>query len=151
MKRWLCVGLASLALALAWPAGSEAADLSIAAGGYTAGTASQTGGAILLSSAAPIPALPIEIQGTVLLVATPLGGYAVTGEIRGLSGGGFGGAYIGAGAGIGTLSANLNAGPVFTVFAGKPVAPFTTVELRLYKGTQSGGSTAGFLGLRFSL
>ena len=105
----------------------------------------------MLSSAASVPALPIQLQGTVLLAATEHGGYAVTGELRGLSGGGFGGAYVGAGAGIGTLSADLRTGPVVTVFAGKPVGPLTTIELRLYKGTQAGGTTAGFLGLRFSL
>lgn len=127
-----------------------AGEISVAGGGYVSGTPSATGGAVLLSSAASIPALPIQLQATVLIPVTKQGGYAVTGEIRGLSGGGFGGAYVGAGIGVGTLSVNRTTGPVLTGFVGKPIAPLTTVELRLYKGTQTNGSTAGFLGIRFS-
>lgn len=150
MKRWLCSGLLLLAFALASPLRSAAAELSIAGGGYVTDTPSQVGGAILLSSAASVPSLPIEVQGTVLVPITKQGGYAVTAEIRGLSGGGFGGAYVGAGLGIGTLSADRQNGPVVTVFVGKPLAHSTTVELRAYKGTRNNGTTAGFLGLRFT-
>lgn len=150
MKLRLYLGLLALAMLFMAPLRSWAGSLSVAGGGYLAGTPSQSGGAVLVSSAASIPALPIELQGTVLVALTPRGGYAVTGEIRGLSGGGFGGAYVGAGAGVGTLSADLRSGPVLTVFAGKPLAPLSSIELRLYKGTQDGGTTAGFLGLRFS-
>ncbi len=150
MKRCLCFGILVAIIAFTLPNRASAAELSVAAGGYLTGTPSQTGGAVLLSSAASIPTLPIEIQGTVLVAATEHGGYAVTGEVRGLSGGGFGGAYVGAGAGFGNLSSDLRTGPVITVFAGKPVAPFTTVEVRVYKGTQANGTTAGFLGLRFT-
>jgi hypothetical protein len=39
---------------------------------------------------------------------------------------------------------------VVTVFGGKSIAPFTSIELRLIKQTQTNGATAGFLGLRFS-
>lgn len=149
MQRWVGIGILSVVLTFAMPARARA-DVSVAGGAYVTGTPSQTGGAVLLSSGASIPALPIEVQGTVLLAATEHGGYAVTAEVRGLSGGGFGGAYVGAGAGFGNLSSGSGTGPVLTVFAGKPIAPLTTIELRLYQGTQTGGTTAGFLGLRFS-
>ena len=150
MKRWLCLGLPALICAAALPLRSDAAELSIAGGGFVTSSPSQTGGAVLLSSAASVPSLPIEVQGTVLVPVTKQGGYAVTAEVRGLSGGGFGGAYIGGGIGIGTLSADRTNGPVVTIFVGKPVAPSTTIELRAYKGTRESGTTAGFLGLRFT-
>ena len=132
------------------PAVAEAAQLSLAGGAFISSTPSQTGGAVLVSSAASIPALPIQVQATLLVPATKQGGYAVTGEIRGLSGGGFGGAYVGAGLGIGSLSVDRQTGPVVTAFVGKPIAPLTTIELRIYKSTKENGSTAGFLGVRFS-
>lgn len=150
MKKWLCAGLLSLACALASPFRTNAAELSIAGGGFVSTSPSQTGGAVLLSTAASVPSLPIEVQGTVLVPITEQGGYAVTAEVRGLSGGGFGGAYIGGGVGIGALSEDRQNGPVLTVFVGKPVAPSTTIELRAYKGTRTNGTTAGFLGLRFT-
>ncbi len=149
MKKGLCVGLLSLAFALASFVRASAAELSIAGGGYLS-TSSHAGGAVLLSSAASVPSLPIEVQGTILVPITNQGGYAVTAEVRGLSGGGFGGAYIGGGVGIGNLSADRQDGPVLTLFVGKPVAPSTTIELRAYKGTRTNGTTAGFLGLRFT-
>ncbi len=127
------------------------ADVSIAAGGWLGTSPSQTGGALMLSTASSIPTVPIGLQATVLAPITNRGGYAVTGEIRGLSGGGFGGAYVGAGAGIGNLAIDRTTGPVVTIFGGKGIAPHTSIELRLYQGLQSGGTTAGFLGLRFSL
>lgn len=91
------------------------------------------------------------MQATLLVPITKQGGYAITGEIRGLTGGGFGGAYAGAGVGVGNLSINHQNGLVVTVFGGKSIAPHTSVELRLYQGLQGGGTTAGFLGLRVSL
>ena len=132
------------------PAAADSAQLSVAGGAFITNTPPQTGGAVLVSSAASIPALPIQLQATLLVPATKQGGYALTGEIRGLSGGGFGGAYIGAGVGFGTLSADRMTGPVLTGFVGKPIAPLTTIELRIYKSTKENGSTAGFLGVRFS-
>ena len=150
MKKWLCFGLLSLAFALASPVRSSAAEFSIAGGAFVSTSPSQTGGAVLLSSAASVPSLPIEVQGTILVPVTNQGGYAVTAEVRGLSGGGFGGAYIGGGLGIGVLSADRQYGPVLTLFVGKPVGPSTTIELRAYKGTRTNGTTAGFLGLRFT-
>jgi hypothetical protein len=137
-------------LCLMMPVRTNAAQLSIAAGGYVSGTPNVAGGAVLLSTAASVPALPIQLQATVLLPITSQGGYAATAEIRGLSGGGFGGAYVGAGVGIGTLAVDRQSGPVLTGFVGKPIARQTTVELRIYKGTRAEGSTAGFIGLRFS-
>ncbi len=127
------------------------ADVSVAAGGWLGTSPSQTGGAVMLSTASSIPVVPLGLQATILAPITNRGGYAITGEIRGLSGGGFGGAYIGAGAGIGNLAIGRTNGPVVTVFGGKGIAPHTSVELRLYQGLQVGGTTAGFLGLRFSL
>jgi hypothetical protein len=146
---WLPV-IAALVVALGGPARASAADLSVAGGGYISGNPSTTGGAVLLSSAASVPTLPIELQATLLVPITSQGGYAVTGEVRGLSGGGFGGAYVGAGIGVGNLSLDRTTGTVLTAFVGKPIAPFTTFELRVYKGTQTNGTTAGFLGVRFT-
>lgn len=94
--------------------------------------------------------MPLELQGSLFLPLTGKGGYAATAEIRGFTGGGYGGAYVGAGAGVGTLSSGGSSGTVFTVFAGKSIAPMTSVEIRLYKQTQEAGATAGFVGIRFS-
>lgn len=111
---------------------------------------SQSGLAAIVSTGASIPAVPLELQGSLLVPFTGKGGYAATAEVRGFTGGGYGGAYIGAGAGIGTLSIDGSTGTVLTVFAGKSIAPLTSVEFRLYKQTQGGGATAGFAGVRFS-
>ncbi|MHB8178316.1 MAG: hypothetical protein ACYDA5_06200 [Vulcanimicrobiaceae bacterium] len=127
------------------------AAISVAGGGYVAKAPSAGGGAVMISSSASIPVLPVQLQATLFLPLAKSGGYAVLGEVRGLTGGGFGGAYVGAGAGIGNLSANRTPGPVLTVFAGKPIAPNTAIEIRLLQSTRNGGTTAGFLGLRFTL
>ena len=139
-----------LVLALAAVPLRAPASVSIAGGGFTSNAPSQTGAAAILSSGAPVPEVPLELQGSLFVPLTGKGGYAATAEIRGFTGGGYGGAYVGAGAGIGTLSSDGSSGTVFTVFAGKSIAPLTTVELRLYKQTQAAGATAGFVGLRFS-
>ncbi len=144
------MGLALFACVMASPLRAAAAELSVAGGAFFTGSPSQAGGAILVSSAASVPSLPVAVQGTILVPITQQGGYALTGEIRGLSGGGFGGAYIGAGGGFGSLSAGRETGPVLTLFVGKPIARSTTIELRAYKATRNGGTTAGFLGLRFT-
>lgn len=146
---WLPI-VAALAAVLAIPSVAIAADVSVAGGGYVVSSPSQAGGAVLISSTKSVPALPIEIQATVLLPVVKSGGYAVTGEVRGLSGGGFGGAYVGAGVGIGNLTSSRRTGTVFTAFVGKPIAPLTTFEIRIYKGMQDNGTTAGFLGVRFT-
>jgi hypothetical protein len=105
---------------------------------------------VLLSTGASIPKVPVDLQATLFVPLVKNGGYALTGEVRGFTGGGFGGGYIGGGVGVGNLSADRSPGPVFTIFGGKSIAPFTAIELRLIKSTQTNGATAGFLGLRFS-
>ena len=140
---------ATLAGLVALPSRADA-SVSIAAGGYTQNKPSGTGGAIILSSGANIPAVPLEVQASLMTAIAGGGGYALTGEIRGFTGGGYGGAYIGAGGGVSNLSQDRSTGPVFTVFAGKSIAPFTSIELRLYKQTKDTGATAGFVGVRFS-
>lgn len=136
-------------VAAALPVPAPAA-VSIAGGGYFQSAPSTAGGAVILSSGASIPAVPLELQGSLLVPFTGSGGYAATAEIRGFTGGGYGGAYVGAGAGVGTLSADRSSGAVFTVFAGKSIAPLTSIEFRFYKQTQGAGATAGFVGVRFS-
>ena len=137
----------ALALAVAAPA---SAAVSIGGGVYTSHSPAATGGAVLVSSGASIPAVPVDIQATAFFSLVKGGGYALTGEVRGFTGGGFGGAYFGGGLGIGNLSTDKSTGPVLTVFGWKSIAPFTSIERRLIKQTQTNGATAGFLGLRFS-
>ena len=136
-----------LTIACAAPA---AAEVSIGGGVYTSTSPSATGGALLVSTGASIPKVPVDIQATAFFSLVKNGGYAVTGEVRGFTGGGFGGAYFGGGLGVGNLSSDRSTGPVVTVFGGKSIAPFTAIELRLIKQTATNGATAGFLGLRFS-
>ena len=126
------------------------AGSSVAAGGLF-DTRSATAGAVMLSTGSSVPDLPLAVQGSLLAPLTSNGGYAATVEVRGLTGGGYGGAYIGAGAGIADLVSNRSADTVFTVFVGKSIAPLTSLELRIYKQTQDESAvTAGFVGLRFS-
>jgi hypothetical protein len=126
------------------------ASVSIAAGGFVSNPPAQAGAAAVLSSGANVPRVPLELQGSLYVPIGGRGGYAATAEIRGFTGGGYGGAYVGVGAGIGTLSRDGSTGSVLTIFAGKPIAASTSIEIRLYKQTQDTGSTAGFVGLRFS-
>ena len=144
----LSVILAAMTLATCAPA---MASISVAAGGFTQDRPSKSGAAVILSSGASIPAVPVEIQGSLLIPAISGGGYAATAEIRGFTGGGFGGAYVGAGAGVGNLTSDRTTGPIFTAFAGKSVAPFTSIELRIYRATADKGATSAFLGVRFSI
>jgi len=137
----------ALTLALAAPASAE---VTVGGGVYTSHSPSATGGAVLFSTGASIPKVPVDIQATAFFSLVKGGGYALTGEVRGFTGGGFGGTYFGGGLGVGNLSTDKSTGPVVTVFGGKSIAPFTSVELRLIKQTQTNGATAGFLGLRFS-
>lgn len=141
--------LATLAGLMALPA-TALASSSIAAGGFTQNAPSTGGGAVILSSGASIPAVPLEVQASLMTAVTRAGGFALTGEIRGFTGGGFGGAYVGAGAGFANLSSDHSTGPVLTAFAGKSIAPFTSIELRVYRQTKDTGATAGFVGVRFS-
>ena len=130
--------------------GGVAKAASVAGGITASGSPGSLGGAIILTSRAPLPSLPIEVQGSVLGLASKVGGYAVTAEIRGLTGGGFGGAYFGGGLGIGNIARNHQVGSVVTLFAGKSIAPFTSIEIRAYQALHDSGSTVGFLGLRFT-
>jgi hypothetical protein len=139
----------TLLVAAALPLRAPAA-VSIAGGGFAQSEPSTGGGAVILSTGAAIPTVPLEVQGSLLVPVTGSGGYAATAEIRGFTGGGYGGAYVGAGAGVGTLSSDRSSAAVFTIFAGKSIAPLTSFEIRLYKQTQSTGATAGFIGVRFS-
>ncbi|HET9393460.1 MAG TPA: hypothetical protein VFO29_08110 [Candidatus Rubrimentiphilum sp.] len=141
--------VATLAALVALPA-TASASISIAAGGFTRNAPTSSGGAVIVSTGASIPAVPLEVQASLLTPIGAGGGYAATGEIRGFTGGGFGGAYIGAGAGVSNLSSDHSTGPVLTIFAGKSFAPFTSLEIRLYRQTKDAGATAGFLGVRFS-
>ncbi len=141
-----------LAVAVALvPAAARADGLSLAAGGLLTTSPTQAGGAALITTAASIPATPVAVQATVMVPLVTGGGYALTGEIRGLTGGGFGGAYVGAGIGVGRLAADRVAGPVVTVFAGKGIAPLLSLEARAYLATREGGVAGGFLGLRLTL
>lgn len=150
MRKTLPFILGTLLAVAALP-GAARASVSIAGGGFIQSSPSTGGVAGILSTGASIPAVPLEIQGSLLVPITGQGGYAATAEIRGFTGGGYGGAYVGAGAGIGNLSSDRSAGTIFTIFAGKSIAPLTSIEFRLYKQTQATGATAGFVGLRFSL
>ena len=146
MRRLLVLTLfAAAALPLRAPAA-----VSIAGGGFVQSEPSTTGAAAILSTGASIPVVPLEVQGSLLVPITGSGGYAATAEIRGFTGGGYGGAYVGAGAGVGTLSSDRSSSTVFTIFAGKSIAPLTSFEIRLYKQTRDTGGTAGFIGVRFS-
>ncbi|HEV3153507.1 MAG TPA: hypothetical protein VGZ02_06875 [Candidatus Baltobacteraceae bacterium] len=142
--------LGALVVAAALPQTARAG--SVAAGWLsTSRQQSSSGLGILLSSGTSVPALPLVIQGSVLGALTKGGGYAATLEVRGLTGGGYGGGYVGAGAGIADLAGNQGAGTVLTLFAGKAIAPLTSIELRIYKQTADEAPvTAGFVGLRFS-
>ncbi len=148
MKRFLCVGTLIALAALPRPA---AAAISIAAGGFVQDTPSKSGAAVILSTGASIPKVPLELQASFFAPVTAGGGYAATAEIRGFTGGGYGGAYVGAGAGVGNLSVGRLPGTVLTAFAGKSIAPLTSIEIRLYKQTRDSGATTGFIGLRFKL
>ena len=147
VTRLLLIG--TLLAAAALPARAPAA-VSIAGGAFFQDKPSTSGLGAILSTGTSVPALPLAVQGSLLVHITGSGGYAATLEVRGLTGGGYGGAYVGAGAGVGNLSSNRSTGTVFSVFAGKSIAPLTSIELRLYKQTQDTGATAGFVGLRFS-
>jgi len=146
------VAPAVLALVAFLPSQARAA-VSVAGGGFAQDVPGKSGLAAIVSSGASIPAVPLEFQGSVFVPVSggKGGGYALTAEIRGFTGGGYGGAYVGAGAGVGTLSREGSSGTVFTVFAGKSIAPMTSIELRVYKQTQESGATAGFVGVRFTL
>jgi len=143
--------LSTVLLLLALGPGTARAGASAAVGVISSSQPASGGAMAILSSGPSIPLLPIDFQGSLAIPVLKNGGYALTAEMRGFTGGGFGGAYIGGGVGVGVLGSSRTIGPVFTVFAGKAIAPFTSIELRVYQASRDGGSTVGFLGLRFSL
>ena len=143
--------IAGLITTVAFACAPASASVSVAGGGFIQDKPSAGGGAFIVSTGETIPAVPLEIQGTVLVPITNFGGYAATAEIRGFTGGGYGGAYVGAGAGIGDLSSDRSVGPIFTLFGGKPISDRISLEIRLYHSTGETGATAGFLGVRFTL
>jgi len=127
------------------------AGISVAGGGLTDSRSQSAVAAVLVSSGTSVPVVPLALQGSLLAPLTSNGGYAATFEVRGLTGGGYGGAYVGVGGGVGDLVSNQSAAPIFTFFAGKAIAPLTSIELRIYKQTRDEAPvTAGFVGLRFS-
>ncbi|MGZ3496238.1 MAG: hypothetical protein ACXWNK_02440 [Vulcanimicrobiaceae bacterium] len=148
--KWRLI-IAGLITTVAFACAPASASVSIAGGGFLQNKPSTGGGAVIVSSGDTIPAVPLEIQGSLLVPVTRFGGYAATAEIRGFTGGGYGGAYVGAGAGIGDLSSDRSIGPIFTIFGGKAISDRISLEIRLYKSTRDVGATAGFLGVRFSL
>ncbi len=143
--------LSTITFLLALAPGVALAGASAAVGVAVTSQPSSTGGMAILSSGPSIPLLPIDFQASLAVPVTKNGGFALTAEMRGFTGGGFGGAYVGGGVGIGTIGTTRTMGPVFTVFAGKSIAPFTSLEIRLYQASRDGGSTIGFVGLRFGL
>jgi len=128
-----------------------AAAVSVAGGGFATSLPAQSGGGVLVTSSTAVPAVPLEVQGSLFAPIGKYGGYAVTAEIRGLSGGGFGGAYVGGGVGIGRLPSATGNSTLLTLFVGKPIAPLTTIELRYYQQSEQGSKGLLFAGLRFTL
>ena len=143
--------LSTITFLLALAPGVALAGASAAVGLAVSGQPSSVGGMAIVSSGPSIPLLPVDFQGSLAVPLTKDGGFALTAEMRGFTGGGFGGAYFGGGVGVGTIGVSRTMGPVLTVFAGKSIAPFTSLEIRLYQATRDGGSTIGFVGLRFGL
>src|SRR6185503_14740943 len=67
----------ALALAVAAPASAE---VTVGGGVYTSHSPSATGGAVLFSTGASIPKVPVDIQATAFFSLVKGGGYALTGE-----------------------------------------------------------------------
>ena len=108
--------------------------------------ATSSGAAVLLSTTTAVPVLPATVGVSAFGVFAQGGGYALTAD----------GTFsfvnnaIGIGYGIGKFGAG-HAGGVATGFLLHQIAPRTSVELRGYFPNGDKGSTAYFLGLRFSL
>ena len=141
--------VATLIAAAAFPLNARA-SVSVAGGGLAQSNPAHSGAAVIVSTGASVPQVPLEVQSSLLASVNGQGGFAATAEIRGFTGGGYGGAYVGAGAGLANLSSDRSTGTVFDVFAGKSIAPVASLELRLYKQTRDNGFTSGFFGLRFT-
>jgi hypothetical protein len=109
---------------------------------------SSSGAGLFLSTGAGVPVLPAEVDLTGFVPLATRGGYAVTLEGRFTLPGT--GTALGAGYGIGQFGAGHSSG-TFTAFLDSRIAPLTSIELRGYFPSAAQASTAGFLGLRFSL
>ena len=118
------------------------ADASIGAGVVLPNQDGDSLGGIVSLPLSGIPAVPVSPQVTGLI--TTNGEYAVTAEARVH----VSRAYLGAGYGISRLQrVNAQSGGTFSFFAGTPIAPLTTLELRYYAGTGNRNGSAAFLGL----
>jgi hypothetical protein len=142
------VTLSLAALMAAALTATASAQGSIGAGIYTqsGNGESSTGGGFIVSTATAVPILPVSVGLTAFGVASRGGGYAVTLDGRFA----VGSDAIGVGYGLGQFGAGHSGGTA-TLFFDHKVAPLTSIELRGYKTTGAEGSTAGFLGLKFSL
>ncbi|HET9030335.1 MAG TPA: hypothetical protein VFN49_09160 [Candidatus Aquilonibacter sp.] len=121
---------------------------SIGGGVYTSsgnGTTS-SGAGVLLSSGVGVPLVPFSVGVTAFAPIAKGGGYAAT--VDGTFAAGKN--AVGVGYGFGQFG-SARAGGTATLFFDHQLAPFTTLELRGYQTTKSGGGTAGFLGLKFSM
>jgi hypothetical protein len=149
LRKTLALALAALFIAAAIFSPRTALAQGSAGGGVLTESGngqSSTGGALFIGTGAAIPVVPVEVGVTGLVPLITGGGYAVTVEGRFA----FAGNALGVGYGIGRFG-NAPAGGTLTAFLDHRVAPLTSVELRLYRTTGAQGTTAGFLGLRFSL
>lgn len=136
------------ALVVASIAAPALAGGSIGGGVYTTGGngTSSTGAGVLLSSTAGIPLVPVTVGVTGFAPLAKGGGYAVTLEGTFASGDN----AFGVGYGVGQLG-GARSGGTATAFYDHKLAPFTTLELRGYQTTTTGGGTAGLLAVKFSL
>ncbi len=136
---------AAVAVALNLAALPAVADTSVGVG-YFAPSPDTKALGFIASEGLSLPLVPITPQVTVAIPSSG-GRYVATAEAKFAHAGG----YIGAGAGVGLLKKNGTSGEINTVFVGKRVAPFTSIEARYYGlGTKTAGSS-GFIGLRFSI
>lgn len=137
--------IAAIILASAAPAFAQG---SIGGGVYTSGGngTSSTGAGVLLSSGVGVPLVPVSVGVTGFVPIAKGGGYAVTldGTVAA------GNNAFGVGYGFGQFG-GAHSGGTATLFFDHKLAPLTTLELRGYQTTTSGGGTAGLLALKFSL
>ena len=124
------------------------ADISGGGGGFVGNGngLSTSGAAVFLSTDKAVPVLPASVGLTGFAPLAHGGGYAVTvdGRFSVL------GNALGVGYGIGQFG-GAHAGGTFTAFFDHGIAPLTSLELRGYQTTGTNSSTAGFLGVRFSI
>ena len=122
------------------------ADTSVAAGYFAPTPDSNKSLGLMGTTGLTLPIVPIAPQVT---VALPFSGgrYAVTGEARV----GHQSAYVGAGAGFGRMNSSGSTGGIYDVFAGKQIAPLTTIEARFYGLGSARAGSSGFIGVRFSI